>query len=112
MDETNAIIKSVRVVTSEGYLTVCIELEHSRGLQEFGNFVLYRPQSHLGHNKNSCAGYFIWRVMEIVDVTDLSRIVGKTIRIRSYDGLIYSIGHIIKDMWFYPRLELDENYNG
>lgn len=103
----NAIIDSA-VITSDdhGCLSSWIGLDYGNGThQGFGGFVLYLPKSFTHHELNSVAGHWIWRVMEIAGVTDWSKLVGKTIRVKSDYSGVEAIGHIVKDDWFCPKEE-------
>ena len=105
----NAIIKSVSIKNDDhGLLTAWIDLEYNRGRQSFGGYALYLPDS-FKHSKDlgNYAGHFIWRCMEVADVHEWGKMVGKTIRVAREDKFdtIKAIGHIIKEIWFYPEQE-------
>jgi hypothetical protein len=105
----NAIIKNVQVSNdNHGCLSLWLELEHDGGCQAFGGYNLYSPQSKKGKdgnkglNSKNYAGHFIYKVLEIVNVSELSKLKGKSIRIKSTHEHIKSIGHIIENTWFDP----------
>ena len=111
MHEQNAIITSVSITNDDhGLLSAWLMLEYAGGGQGFGGYSLYLPKSFLHHDEQkqgNYAGLFIWRCMEIGEVSEWSQLPGKTIRVRKEDefGKIISIGHIIKDDWFDPAKE-------
>lgn len=100
----NAIIKSATLSTEDhGLLTAWLTLDYGGSGQGFGGHALYLPASYTHHDSQSnFAGHFIWRVLEIADVSEWSRLPGKTIRVRGDHSGIHSIGHIVKDDWFCP----------
>lgn len=101
MEIQNGIIKSVQIhIEDHGILTAWLHIEHGWGNQGFGGYGLYYP------DKPDNMGKFIWRCLETLEVHDWSELRGKTLRIKIDDGLIRSIGHIIRDQWFTPSEEL------
>lgn len=104
IETKNAIITQARITTTDTFLGAWLDLDYGGTGQGFGGYVLYSPKSTL----LSCAGHFIWRVMEIADVTEWDRLVGKTIRVRTEQHQIISIGHIVKDDWFEPGKDFRE----
>lgn len=103
----NATVESVTLNDGDrGILTCWLTLDYGGMSQGFGGYTLYLPE-HFSHHKQAMqhnfAGHFIWRVMQIVDVTDWSRIKGKTLRAKIEGNLCVAIGHITKDDWFNPR---------
>jgi hypothetical protein len=109
VEEKNAIIKSAMLTTADyGLLTAWLYLDYGGCGQAFGGYCLFLPKDfrHQGGQGNY-AGTFIWRVMEIADVEEWSRLPGKTIRVRCEHSSVHAIGHIVKDDWFYPENELE-----
>jgi hypothetical protein len=106
----NAIIESVKLTSADhGVLSAWLFLDYGGAGQGFGGYSLYLPKSFTHHKLNSPAGHFIWRCMEIADVTEWSKLPGKTIRVRGDGGGIEAIGHIVKDDWFCPREDFKES---
>ncbi len=102
----NAIIESVSLDDADrGFLTGWLHLKYSGGSgQGFGGHTLYLPKGFGHHDaKAGYAGHFIWRCMEIADVTAWSKMPGKAIRVKIEDGLIVAIGHVLNEDWFEPR---------
>lgn len=102
MEISNAVIRSVELgIEDHGILTAFLHLEHERGHQGFGGYILYSPNSG-----RDVSGKFIWRCLEVLEVRDWNDLKGKSLRIKIGEGLIRSIGHVIKDQWFTPSEEL------
>lgn len=103
METKNAIIKSADITNGErGCLSAWLHLDYGGSGQGFGGYVLYVPKSSKHHNIKTVAGHFIYRVLEIADVTKWADLVGKTIRVVSDQAGVKKIGHITKDDWFNP----------
>lgn len=104
----NAIIESTTLTSDEhGSLSVWLALDYGGVGEGFGGYALYLPKSFTHHKLESVAGHFIYRCMEIADVTEWSKMVGRTLRVQIENGLISGIGHIIKDDWFFPRKDFE-----
>lgn len=72
MEIKNAIIKSAKLDTGDrGLLTAWLHLDYGCSGQGFGGYALYLPKSYSHREIQSVAGHFIFRCMEIADVTDL-----------------------------------------
>jgi hypothetical protein len=110
MVERNAVIDLATISRDDhGLLSAWLMLDYGGSGQGFGGYALYLPREwkHAPGQPNF-AGHFIWRVMEVTDVTEWSRLVGRTIRVRATDGGIRAIGHIVKNEWFDPTSEFNE----
>jgi hypothetical protein len=106
---TNAIIEAATIAADDhGCLSVWLHLDYGGTGQGFGGYALYLPKSFKHHHLNGPAGHFIWRVMEVAGVTKWDDLVGKTVRAESTHSKVEAIGHIVKDDWFRPSLELAE----
>lgn len=110
MHEQNAIITKATITNDDhGLLSAWLMLDYDGAGQGFGGYALYLPKDFKHHNDQhaDCTGIFIWRCMEIGGVSEWSRLVGKTIRVRktSEFGDIVAIGHIVKNDWFDPKEE-------
>lgn len=103
----NAIIESVSLDSGDrGLLTAWLTLDYGGTCQGFGGFALYLPKSYKYHTLLSHAGHFIFRCMEIGEVSEWTKLKGKSIRVKlsngNMSGSIIAIGHIVKDDWFNP----------
>lgn len=103
VETKNAIIESAEITSGDrGRLSAWIYLKYIGIGQGFGGDALYLPKSFTNHKMQSAAGHFIYRCMEIADVTEWSKLKGKTIRVRCDLSKVHAIGHIVKDDWFNP----------
>lgn len=97
----NALITSIQLgFEDHGILTCYLNLDYGDGgHQSFG-----------GYNIQTNAGTWIEKILNTVGVDEWSKLKGVTIRANlssdGLDGRINSIGHIIKDQWFDPSLDL------
>ncbi len=106
----NAVIESAKFDTERG-LTAWVFLDYGGSCQGFGGYALYGPSDWKMHTQpGNFAGHFIWRVMEIAEVTEWAQLKGKTVRVkkRGFSSPIIAIGHIIKDDWFDPKVEFNQ----
>ena len=110
----NAVIKTASITSDDhGLLSAWLTLNYGDGGQGFGGLALYLPKSFTHHELKSVAGHFIWRCMEVADVTEWSRLKGKTIRVETdsdseFGGSIQAIGHIVKNDWFNPSKDFEK----
>lgn len=108
MEIKNAVIESVRFDTERG-LSAWVMLNYGGSGQGFGGYMLYAPKGWAAHNcGGDLTGHFIYRVLAVADVEDWSKLVGRTVRVKSDHGKVHAIGHIIKDDWFDPSEEFAE----
>ena len=105
----NAIITGTTLdIGDRGFLQGWIFIDHERGSQGFGGYVLYLPKSFSHHKLESLAGHFIQRTLEVAGADKWENLKGKTIRVNFSHSKIEGIGHIVKDDWFYPGVDFKE----
>ncbi|HDZ27037.1 hypothetical protein LCGC14_1009410 [marine sediment metagenome] len=111
METKNAIIEGAIITNDDhGCLTAWLHLGYGGSGQGFGGHSLYLPKSFKHHKVDSgYAGHFIWRVMEIADVSEWGKLKGKTIRVKSSHSKVEAIGHITKDDWFNPGADFNKD---
>ena len=103
MKEKNAVIESATIASDDhGCLSAWINLDYGGSGQGFGGWALYLPESFARHKKESVAGHFIFRVMQVAGVARWEDLPGKTVRVRAEHGQVHEIGHIVKEDWFNP----------
>lgn len=110
IETRNAIITSAEITSdAHGALSAWLHLDYGGAGQGFGGYALYLPDC-FKHSKKQAnyAGHFIWRVLEIVDVTEWSKLPGRTIRVRCEHSKVHEIGNIVKDEWFNPAAEFEK----
>lgn len=108
MDEVrNAIIEKVSLSSDDhGCLSSWVHIDYGDcGHQGFGGYALYLPKSFTHHARDSVAGHWIYRVMEIAGVEDWNKIQGNAVRAKLEGGMIVALGHITKNDWFEPRID-------
>lgn len=106
----NAVITSASINKDDhGLLSAWLHLDYGGTGQGFGGYALYLPKSFSHHKLLSHAGHFIWRCMEIADVSEWAKLAGKTIRVKAEHHHVHAIGHIVKDDWFCPEEDFAES---
>jgi hypothetical protein len=97
----NAIIDKVQIfIKDNGNLSIFLDLDYGKCQQSFGGY-----DFQVGINLYNYFGHFIWRLMKIVNVSNLDDLVGKPVRVKCDFSQVYAIGHFLKDEWFDPSVE-------
>lgn len=108
----NAIITGATLSNADhGVLSSFLSLDYGGTAQGFGGFALYWPPRKDKAFVPNYAGHFIWRCLEIADVSDWKHLAGRTIRAKASHSGVEAIGHIIKDDWFNPKEEFAKMEN-
>lgn len=110
IETKNAIIRSAKITNDDhGLLSAWLDLDYGGSGQGFGGYSLYLPKSFKHHDPigPNYAGHFIWRVMEVADVTRWDALPGKTVRVKAEHSGVHAIGHIVKDDWFNPSEDFE-----
>ena len=109
LEVKNAVIEDATITNDDhGCLGAWVHLNYGGCSQGFGGYALYLPKSYTHHKIMSVAGHFIWRVMEIAEVSKWHLLKGKTVRVKSDHNKVIAIGHIVKDDWFCPSEDFKE----
>ena len=111
--ECNAVIEKATITNDDhGMMTVWVFLNYGGSGQGFGGYALHLPKTSEHYSLESCAGHFIWRVMEVAGVNEWHKLAGKCVRVRrtgeGFGGDIEAIGHIVHDDWFCPKKDFAE----
>lgn len=102
----NALIKAAYLeVEDHGCLTCRIELEGNGWQCSFGGFNLCGNTNTEGKDYT---GFYIRRLIEVFfdGYGRFSSLPGIYCRVKLEDRQVVAIGHILKDNWFEPRVEL------
>lgn len=102
----NAIIASVQIGIERGFLDIWFNLDYGNSFQGFGGYAFYLGKDCKRHEKKSYAGHHLFRCMEIAGVDNLKDATGKSVRVGIENGLVKSIGHIVKDDWYSPSEDM------
>ncbi len=106
LDFRNAVIESYSISIQRDFiLDMHLHLDYGGLGQAFGGYCLYLSKGSKNHSRESFAGHYIYRCMEVAEVDEVKELVGKTIRVALLRDRVYAIGHIIKDDWFCPTLD-------
>lgn len=107
METENAIIKSTFLgFEDHGFLTAMLRLDFGHSSQGFGGYALGGARNNEHRNgpvESRFCSEFLAGVLETVGVREWSELVGKPVRVRSSEGQIVSIGHIVNDVWLTPE---------
>jgi hypothetical protein len=105
----NAVIREVAITNdAHGALSAYVSLDYGGACQSFGGYALYWPEwFRRGDGQKNYAGHFLWRVMEVVGVSEWSKLVGKAVRVKANYSKVKALGNIIREDWFDPESEFD-----
>lgn len=108
METKNAVIEGVRLtIEDHGCLVAWVNLNYGGSGQGFGGYCLHNAGTRNGKAKGY-AGHFITRCLEVAGVSEWSKLVGMTVRVKSEHQKVHAIGHILDDDWFNPTEDFEK----
>ena len=110
METKNARIVSVSLTRADhGCFSIWLTLDYGGSGQGFGGFALDGPYNNTLKRReaNKALGYFVMRVLDVVDVDSWEKVAGNNIRVRASLDKVEAIGNFLEDRWFCPREELE-----
>lgn len=115
-------IKNARItrtmlgVEEHGILSAMIYLEYNGRGQGFGGYSLDAPAAKAERDKGALkrhphknCGLFVARVLEVVGVEKWEDLKGQVCRADASYSQVHAIGNFLKEEWFYPEKELNED---
>jgi hypothetical protein len=105
---TNAVISKTMLGREDhGIMTCYLTLDYSGSVQGFGGYSLDEFSPTLDRRVGTKWGMeFIARVLNVVEVENWEDLRGKYVRVKKGGATIDAIGHITKDQWFDPKVDL------
>jgi len=90
-----------------GLLTCFLYLEQDCSSQGFGGYRIDAPKDA----DSPYAAFWIKRILEVVGVSSWEELKGQYLRVEGENyGQITGIGHITKNVWFFPKKEIQERF--
>ena len=90
-----------------GIMTCMLYLDYGGSSQGFGGYGFDEYYKKIDKRLGTAWGMeFIKRVLEICDSEKWEDLKGKYVRADSEFGCVHRIGHITKDIWFDPKVDL------
>jgi len=106
----NAVIKDTMLgIEDHGVFTASITLDYGGTCQAFGGYCLGYPPTTEVDVPSDAASRFIQRVLEVAGVNEWEKLIGRPIRARSTHSHVEAIGHFMKEDWFDPKEELNDD---
>lgn len=107
----NAKITSTMLgVEDHGILTCFLHLDYGGTGQGFGGWTFDHPigraETFKGREGTAWGMEFIRRILDLLEVESWEKIPGNHCRVKADWGKVHSIGHITKDKWFTPEIDL------
>lgn len=108
----NALISDPSIRYDRGvFLTGWVFLNYGSGTQGFGGFVLgAKPGEKVkaeDGNKTGLMAAWVNGIMTVCDVDDYAKAAGRPVRVKreaKWNGKVFAIGHLTKDIWFEPEV--------
>lgn len=107
----NARIVSATITKAEhGVMTVFLVLTYKGEGQQFGGYALDGPYNNelKRREANRALGYFLARVMEVLEVDTWEKVAGLPVRVNADANEVVGIGNFLSENWFYPAKELED----
>ncbi len=106
----NAIIERTMLgIEDHGILTCVLTLDYGGVLQGFGTYELDEYDESKKRRCGTAWGMeFVRRVLETLECESWEELRGKHCRAVADHCKVYRIGHIIKERWFEPEVDLKE----
>jgi len=102
--ENGRIKKAFLGFEDHGILTCSLQIEGEHWEQSFGS---YCTGASISREPTSVLGWeIIRRILLTLDVDEWGNLPGTVLRLKREKGLIVAIGHIFKNQWFNPSMEL------
>ena len=108
MEIKNAVIeRTILGIEDHGIMTCYLHLKYDGPGQGFGGYILDTLNETINERIGTAWGMeFVRRVLKTIEVDSWEKLTGKYCRVEADRNKIYRIGHIIKDKWFNPEIDL------
>jgi hypothetical protein len=89
------------------FSTVYLYLDYGSSGQGFCGYSLNTPNGEEDTHIGTAWGMeFILRIMDVLEVTSWEKLPGTHCRVKAEHSKVHAIGHILKNKWFDPKVDL------